>query len=70
MSNVTAGTQAARGADGPKVLALGDFGSIRSEEVDWISFPAYPPQVKLAILVGDPRAGGPVCGAGPIARGH
>ena len=30
------------------------FRSILPEEVDWKAFPAFPPSVRLAILVGDP----------------
>lgn len=40
----------------PIGLAAGSFGSILSEELHWISFPAYPPQVRLAMLVGNPQA--------------
>jgi len=42
-----------------QVLAPNVFGSIRSEDMNWISFPAYPPQVKLAMVVGNPNAPGP-----------
>ena len=59
MSNITANTQALGGSGGPKVLAPGIFGSILSEELNWITFPAYPPQVKLAVLVGNPKVTGP-----------
>jgi hypothetical protein len=37
----------------------GRFHAIRPEEVQWIAFPAYPPTVRLAILVGDPSKPGP-----------
>ena len=30
------------------------FRSILPEEVDWKAFPAFPPSVRLAVLVGDP----------------
>lgn len=30
-----------------------EFGAIRSEDVAWIPFPAFPPSVRLAVLVGD-----------------
>ena len=36
-----------------------DFGTIRSEEVRWREFPAFPPSVRLAILVGDTTQPGP-----------
>ena len=35
------------------------FRAIRPEDVAWQSFAAYPPEVRLAILVGDPNEAGP-----------
>lgn len=35
------------------------FGAIRSEDVAWASFPAFPPSVRLAVLVGDIGRAGP-----------
>ena len=35
------------------------FHAIRPEEVQWKSFPAFPPAARLAILVGDPTQSGP-----------
>ena len=35
------------------------FGAIRSEDVIWSAFPAFPPSVRLAILVGDITKAGP-----------
>ena len=35
------------------------FHAIRPEDVQWITFPAYPPAVRLAIVVGDPTKAGP-----------
>jgi hypothetical protein len=35
------------------------FHAIHAEEVKWQVFPAYPPDVRLAILVGDPAKPGP-----------
>ena len=46
-------------AGGPKVLSADAFGSIRSEELSWTSLAAYPPQVKLAVLVGNLQVAGP-----------
>jgi hypothetical protein len=40
-------------------LAPRAFGAIRSEDVVWRPFPAFPPSVKLAILVGDITTAGP-----------
>ncbi|XRD81752.1 cupin domain-containing protein [Dyella halodurans] len=35
------------------------FHAIRPEDAQWISFPAYPPTVRLAIMVGEPSKPGP-----------
>jgi quercetin dioxygenase-like cupin family protein len=35
------------------------FGAIRSEDVAWAAFPAFPPSVRLAVLVGDIGKAGP-----------
>ena len=35
------------------------FLAILPEEIDWKPFPAFPPQVRLAVLVGDPTQAGP-----------
>ncbi|HTT82230.1 MAG TPA: cupin domain-containing protein [Rhizomicrobium sp.] len=35
------------------------FHAIRSEEVEWKPFPAFPPEARLAVLVGDPAQAGP-----------
>lgn len=59
MSDTTAKTEVKRHSTVLKGLAPEAFGSIRPEEINWISFPAYPPQVRLAVLVGDPQAAGP-----------
>jgi quercetin dioxygenase-like cupin family protein len=40
-------------------LDQGRFHAIRGEDVQWTTFPAYPPAVHLAILVGDPARAGP-----------
>jgi hypothetical protein len=42
-----------------KTLAPSVFGSILSEEVDWQPFAAFPPMVRLAVLVGNPKQPGP-----------
>jgi len=36
-----------------------NFHAIRPEEVQWNPFPAFPPEARLAILVGDPTKPGP-----------
>jgi quercetin dioxygenase-like cupin family protein len=35
------------------------FRSILPEQIEWRPFPAFPPQARLAILVGDPAKAGP-----------
>jgi quercetin dioxygenase-like cupin family protein len=35
------------------------FGEICSENIKWVAFPAFPPEARLAILVGDPKKAGP-----------
>ena len=35
------------------------FRAILPEEIDWKPFPAFPPSVRLAIVVGDPQREGP-----------
>ncbi len=43
----------------PQALAPNVFGSILSEEIAWAPFAAFPPQARLAVLVGDPKNPGP-----------
>jgi quercetin dioxygenase-like cupin family protein len=35
------------------------FRAILPEDIDWKPFPAFPPSVRLAVLVGDPSQAGP-----------
>jgi len=35
------------------------FHAIHAEDIQWKTFPAFPPQARLAILVGDPTKPGP-----------
>ena len=35
------------------------FKALLPEDVDWQPFPAFPPSVRLAVLVGQPTKGGP-----------
>jgi hypothetical protein len=37
----------------------GTFHAIRAEDIQWRPFPAFPPEARLAILVGDPSKPGP-----------
>ncbi|ULO23383.1 cupin domain-containing protein [Methylocystis sp. SB2] len=36
-----------------------DFRTILPEDIDWKPFPAFPPEARLAVLVGDPTRAGP-----------
>jgi hypothetical protein len=35
------------------------FRTIWSDEIDWKPFPAFPPEARLAVLIGDPAQAGP-----------
>ena len=35
------------------------FGAIYQENIKWLPFPAFPPQARLAVLVGNPNLAGP-----------
>jgi quercetin dioxygenase-like cupin family protein len=35
------------------------FGTINQEKIKWLPFPAFPPQARLAVLVGNPKLVGP-----------
>jgi hypothetical protein len=35
------------------------FRSILPEDIDWKAFPAFPPSVRLGIVVGEPSEPGP-----------
>ena len=41
------------------ILSPHVFGSLLAEEINWAQFPAFPPQARLAVLVGDPKRTGP-----------
>src|SRR3984957_7497860 len=45
------------------------FRSILSEDVDWQPFPAFPPSVRLAIVVGRPSEAGPFTIRARVPRG-
>jgi quercetin dioxygenase-like cupin family protein len=40
-------------------LPVSAFGEILSENLKWQPFPAFPPEARLAVLVGDPGKAGP-----------
>ena len=50
-----------RSEDRPREHQPGEenFHAIRAEDIQWTTFAAYPPEVRLAVLVGDPRQPGP-----------
>ncbi|MGO8953097.1 MAG: cupin domain-containing protein [Rhodomicrobium sp.] len=37
----------------------GNFRSILPEDIEWKPFPSFPPEARLAVLVGDPSKPGP-----------
>jgi quercetin dioxygenase-like cupin family protein len=39
-------------------LALTAFGAVLPEQIDWQPFPAFPPSVRLAVVVGQPSEKG------------
>jgi quercetin dioxygenase-like cupin family protein len=45
------------------------FSSVLSEEVDWQPFPAFPPSVRLAVVVGTPADPGPYVIRVKVPRG-
>ncbi|MDR9751695.1 cupin domain-containing protein [Pseudomonas sp. SZMC_28357] len=40
-------------------LPLGKVGAVHNEDVEWRSFPAFPKEVKLSVVVGDPSKPAP-----------
>jgi len=47
----------------------GTFRAILFEDVEWKPFPAFPPSVRLAVIVGDPSAAGPYTIRVKVPRG-
>jgi len=45
------------------------FRAILSEDIEWKPFPAFPPSVRLAVIVGDPSAAGPYTIRVKVPRG-
>lgn len=60
MSEQTAGI-AREAQQGTRIHQPGEgvFRSILSEDIDWKPFPAFPPSVRLAVVVGNPSDAGP-----------
>lgn len=50
---------AERSEVGPHQLGQEVFKTILPEDVDWKPFPAFPPSIRLAVVVGQPSAPGP-----------
>ena len=51
--------EAQEGSIRPHQLGEAIFKSILPEDVDWQPFPAFPPSVRLAVVVGQPSNAGP-----------
>jgi quercetin dioxygenase-like cupin family protein len=45
------------------------FRSILPEDIRWEPFPAFPPEARLAVLVGDPKQAGPYLIRGKVPSG-
>jgi quercetin dioxygenase-like cupin family protein len=43
----------------PQGLPVKQFGSVLAENMTWQSFPAFPPEARLSVVVGDPSKPGP-----------
>jgi quercetin dioxygenase-like cupin family protein len=61
MSDKQAATlmEAQQGTVRPHQLGQEDFRSVLSEDIDWKPFAAFPPSVRLAVVVGQPSEAGP-----------
>jgi hypothetical protein len=57
--NPASGTEGTRGTARPHQAGQGNFKPILPEEMDWKSFAAFPPSVRLAVVVGEPTHAGP-----------
>src|SRR5262245_990960 len=53
----------------PHQQGQAEFRSILSEDIDWKPFPAFPPTVRLAIVVGQPSQPGPYVIRVKVPRG-
>jgi quercetin dioxygenase-like cupin family protein len=49
---------AMKGIARPHQPGQADFRAILSEEIDWKPFPSFPPEARLAVVVGDPSQPG------------
>lgn len=55
--------------DRPHHLGQDVFRSVLSEDIDWKPFAAFPPTVRLAVVVGNPREPGPYTIRVKVPRG-
>ena len=55
----SAATRAQQNGVQPHQLGQEVFKTILSEDIDWKPFPAFPPSVRLAVVVGQPSEPGP-----------
>lgn len=61
--------EAPKSAARPHQPSQSAFTSILSEDVDWKPFPAFPPSVRLAVVVGKPSEPGPYTIRVKVPRG-
>ena len=60
MSQKTSAAKSAQQSEvRPHLLGQEVFKTILPEDVDWKAFPAFPPSVRLAVVVGQPSEPGP-----------
>jgi quercetin dioxygenase-like cupin family protein len=61
LAAILAVSAAAHAADDGKssALPLNQFGSVLGENLQWQSFPAFPPEARLAVVVGNPKESAP-----------
>lgn len=71
MSNETAAAKSDGQGNAIRVHQPGEarFRSVLSEEIDWQPFPAFPPSVRLAVVVGTPADAGPYVIRVKVPRG-
>jgi quercetin dioxygenase-like cupin family protein len=55
-SDVATGKTSGSGAQG---LPVKQFGAVLSENLKWQAFPAFPPEARLSVVVGEPSKAGP-----------
>ena len=65
----TMGVEATKARPRPHQLGEDVFKAILPEEVDWKPFPAFPPSVRLAVVVGQPSEAAPYVVRVKVPRG-